>query len=443
MNIARLNFSHGTIQEHNNTINLIRKIERELNANVSILQDIPGPKIRIGKLDKDVYQLKKGNTVFLTKENIVGNDKKFSCSYVEVIDCLQKNDVIFINDGLIKLVVIDKKNDGLLLEILNYGLIRSYKGMNVPSKNLNIDAITKKDIEFIKFGIQMDVDFIAASLIRNKKDILKAKEIIDSSKKNIKIIAKIENQEALNNIEEILEASHGIMIARGDLGIEVPIEEVALKQKYLIDKARQVSKPSIVATQMLRSMVDNPTPTRAEVTDITNAIFDGADTLMLSEETAMGKYPVTACERMKQICLVVENETQYTHTIKSFEKECKMYPELALSFAVQDIAENLDIKAFVVLTRTGKTAQLISSRKINKPIFAFTTNKKVVKHLNLCWGTLPFYLEEIYDKKTLTEKVVNFIKENKLLPKDSLVIITCGTPNSMNISTNLLELQSV
>jgi len=443
MNICRLNFSHGDIESHRKTIDLIRKVEKETNANISILQDLPGPKIRIGNLDREEYELKAGSTVFLTKDEIVGNDKTFSCSYKEVIESLQCGEMVFLNDGRIELVVTEKKSDGLVLKVLNSGTIRSHKGLNIPSKNLNISAITDLDIEYVKFGIEMDVDFVAASFIRCKEDVLKLKKIIDESGKNIKIISKIENPTALDNIDSILEVSHGIMIARGDLGIEVPIEEVALKQKFLINKARALSKPTIVATQMLISMINEPIPTRAEVSDITNAVIDGADALMLSEETAIGKYAVDACSTMNQICLLVENQKLTLDPSKNIQKHAKMYPELALSYAAEEIAENLDISAFVVLTRTGKTAQLISSRRMNKPILTFTTDHKVVEHLNLCWGVTPYYLEEIKNRKVLTETVLKFIKDNKLLPEGSLVLITCGTTNSKNISTNLLELQSI
>ena len=443
MNIIRLNFSHGDIETHRKTIELIRSIIKELNVNVSILQDLPGPKIRIGKLDSESYELKKDDVVLLTKEDIVGNNKKFSCNHIEVVESLKENDFIFINDGRIKLIVEKKAVEGLYLKVLNSGEIRSHKGMNIPSQNLKINPITDEDIEFINFGIEMDIDFIAASFIRTKEDILKVKNIINKSGKDIKVIAKIENPVAIKNIDEILEVSHGIMVARGDLGIETPIEEVALNQKYLIKKALSVTKPSIVATQMLQSMINNPIPTRAEVTDITNAIIDGADAVMLSEETAIGKYPVDSCQRMRHICLAVERELDMSVSLNNIKTCGKIYPELALSYAAQEIVENLDIKAIVVLTRSGKTAQLISSRRMNKPIFVFTTNHKVLKHLNLCWGVLPFYLEEIEDDTLLTERVLKIIKEDKLLPKDSLILITCGTDNSLNISTNKLEVQSI
>jgi pyruvate kinase len=443
MNVARLNFSHGDLDEHSERIKLIREAAKELDVNVSILQDLPGPKIRIGNLDKEQYKLETGSKVLLSKKDIIGNDTEFSCSHPEVVDSLIKGDFVFINDGLIKLVVVEKKKDSLLLEVLNEGSIRSHKGMNIPSQNLNIAAITDEDIEFLKFGIKMDLDFIAASFIKHADDILKLKDIISESKKDIKVIAKIENPEAIKNIDEILSIADGLMVARGDLGIEVPIEEIALKQKFLIDKARTVSKPSIVATQMLRSMVDYPTPTRAEVSDITNAILDGADAVMLSEETAIGKYAIDACATMARICVTVEKEIKNLLPFKHLEKNIKIYPELALSFAAERITEDLNVKAIVVLTRSGKTARLISERRIDRPILAFTTDKKVVKHLNLCWGVIPYYLEEINDKNVLTKMILDLIKVKGLLPEGSLILLTCGTPNNMNISTNMLELLSI
>jgi len=442
MNIARLNFSHGDIETHKTTINLLRSVSKELDKNISILQDLPGPKIRIGKIDNEKFDLKSGDKIWLVKDDIVGNNEKISCSHSEVIDSLKTNDIVYINDGRIKLIVDQKKEDALLLKALNSGTIRSHKGLNIPSQNLDIDAITDADIKYIKFGIEMDIDFIAASFIRKKEDIQKVKGLIQKSGKNIKVIAKIENPAALKNIDEILQESHGIMVARGDLGIENPIEEVALNQKYLVNKARQLSKPSIVATQMLRSMIDDPFPTRAEIADITNAILDGADAIMLSEETAIGKYPVDACQRMKHVALTVEKNLDALMPFKELKKR-EVYPELALSYAAQEISENLDIKAFVVLTKSGKTAQLISARKVNKPILAFTTDHKVVKHLNLSWGVIPFYLEEIHNNAVLTDRVLQFIKNNELLPKGSLILLTCGTPNSLDISTNLLEMQSI
>lgn len=443
MNIVRLNFSHGTLEEHKKTIDMIRKTADGMNANISILQDLPGPKIRIGELDKDLYVLNKGDEVRLTKKDIVGNNKLFSCSHKEVVDFLSKKDIVFINDGTVKLEVKNKNKDELILEVIDEGVIRSHKGMNIPSQNLKIEPITKEDVEFIKFGIKMDVDFIACSFIKKDKDIKKVKDIIKSENKNIKVIAKIENPDALENINDILKETDGIMVARGDLGIEVPIEEVAIKQKFLINEARKLSIPTIVATQMLRSMVDDATPTRAEVTDITNAILDGTDAVMLSEETAIGNYPIDTCNTMKNICLKVEKEFDVLRTLKGFEKEQKMYPELALSYAVEKIAGDLDIKAIVVLTRSGKTARLISERRINLPILAFTTDKKVLKHLNLYWGVIPFYLENINDKKLLTKMILDLIKVKEFLPEGSLILITCGTPNNKGITTNLLELQSI
>lgn len=388
LNVARMNFSHGDHAEHLARFDLVKEVREELNTPVSILLDTKGPEIRTGKFSVPVVDLVEGQEFTLTTDDYLGDQNKCQISYEGLPKDVKPGNMILIDDGLVGLEVIEVKGNDIITKVLNGGPVKNHKGVNVPGVSINLPAITPKDESDIKFGIENGIDFIAASFIRKAADVLEIRKILeDNNAHDVHIISKIENQEGLDNLDEILEVSDGLMVARGDLGVEIPTEQVPLAQKLMIKRCNEVGKPVITATQMLDSMIRNPRPTRAETTDVANAIFDGTDAIMLSGETAAGKYPVEAVKTMATIAQAAEGSLDYERVLKSVQaSKSDDSVTYAVSHATVNTAMDLKASAIITATASGFTARKISRFRPCAPVIAATSSDKVRRKMNLVWG---------------------------------------------------------
>ena len=450
MNVARFNFSHGDHEEQRERMNLLKNVREELDRPVAILLDTKGPEIRTGLLEggKKVT-LKEGSEFILYTEEMTGNAAGCCVTYPGLAKDVKAGDRILIDDGLIELNVKQIKSGNIVCHVENGGELGERKGVNVPNVKVKLPAVTEKDIDDILFGIQQDIDFIAASFIRSAKGVKEIRKILkENHAEHISIIAKIENAEGVENIDEIIEASDGIMVARGDLGVEIPAQEVPHIQKMIIKKCNERYVPVITATQMLDSMIRNPRPTRAEVADVANAIYDGTDAVMLSGETAAGKYPIEALKMMNEIA---ENTEQYVDYEKYIHHRT-MYEQSKISSAIGiasvRTARNIGAACIVTPTMSGKTARLISNFRPSMPIYAVTPNEMVQHKMQLYWGVIPL---KGYIKDTTENIIVNAmetIKSKRLVRKGQTVVITAGDPATNNTKaegrvTNMLHVLEV
>ena len=450
MNVARFNFSHGDHEEQRERMNLLKNVREELDRPVAILLDTKGPEIRTGLLEggKKVT-LKEGSEFILYTEEMTGNETGCCVTYPGLAKDVKPGDRILIDDGLIELKVKQIKSGNIVCHVENGGELGERKGVNVPNVKVKLPAVTEKDIDDILFSIQQDIDFIAASFIRSAKGVKEIRKILkENHAEHISIIAKIENAEGVENIDEIIEASDGIMVARGDLGVEIPAQEVPHIQKMIIKKCNERYVPVITATQMLDSMIRNPRPTRAEVADVANAIYDGTDAVMLSGETAAGKYPIEALKMMNEIA---ENTEQYVDYEKYIHHRT-MYEQSKISSAIGiasvRTARNIGAACIVTPTMSGKTARLISNFRPSMPIYAVTPNEMVQHKMQLYWGVIPL---KGYIKDTTENIIVNAmetIKRKRLVRKGQTVVITAGDPATNNTKaegrvTNMLHVLEV
>ena len=450
MNVARFNFSHGDHEEQRERMNLLKNVREELDRPVAILLDTKGPEIRTGLLEggKKVT-LREGSEFILYTEEMTGNETGCCVTYPGLAKDVKPGDRILIDDGLIELKVKQIKSGNIVCHVENGGELGERKGVNVPNVKVKLPAVTEKDIDDILFGIQQDIDFIAASFIRSAKGVKEIRKILkENHAEHISIIAKIENAEGVENIDEIIEASDGIMVARGDLGVEIPAQEVPHIQKMIIKKCNERYVPVITATQMLDSMIRNPRPTRAEVADVANAIYDGTDAVMLSGETAAGKYPAEALKMMNEIA---ENTEQYVDYEKYIHHRT-MYEQSKISSAIGiasvRTARNIGAACIVTPTMSGKTARLISNFRPSMPIYAVTPNEMVQHKMQLYWGVIPL---KGYIKDTTENIIVNAmetIKRKRLVRKGQTVVITAGDPATNNTKaegrvTNMLHVLEV
>jgi len=434
VNVFRLNFSHGDYATHKESIKTIRKASKTLNKEVAILQDISGPKVRIGKIE-GILKLKKGDILKLTKEEDENDEYSLALSYTDIIDMVNVGEEVFFADGTIQTVVLGKENSVLELKLLNDGELTSRKGVNFPKTKLSISAITKKDEEDLAFGAKNDIDMVALSFVQTKEDILKAKEIMKGYNFDPFIVSKIETGEAINNLEEILEVSHGVMVARGDLGAEFGVTKLPRIQKHIIAVANRMNKPAITATQMLTSMKDNPFPTRAEVSDIANAVYDGTDAVMLSDETTIGKFPIHAVEVLHDSIKDVEVDYPYFREFKTMNKSD------AVSKSAVELAKNLDKEALVPFTTSGMSAQTLSKYRPKQAIYAVSHSLKTHRRLSLVWGVHPlFVFEEVLNPTKLIYDFVKKILEEGRVPSDKRFIVTIGSMAGEQGSTNLIRL---
>ncbi|MCP1145557.1 pyruvate kinase [Lysinibacillus endophyticus] len=446
MNVARLNFSHGTHEEHAVRIATIRDVAEKLNKTVGILLDTKGPEIRTHTMENGELHLSQGQVIDISMTEVVGNESCFSVTYDQLIDDVNQNDKILLDDGLIELRVLAKDTEkGLITTIVeNPGILKNKKGVNVPGVSVKLPGITEKDAQDILFGIDQGVDFIAASFVRTAKDVLEIRELLEQNGgSHIQIIPKIENQEGVDNIDEIIQVSDGLMVARGDLGVEIPAEEVPLVQKTLIKKCNQVGKPVITATQMLDSMQRNPRPTRAEASDVANAIIDGTDAIMLSGETAAGNYPVESVQTMNKIAVHTENSLDYRSivSIRSREKGTTMTE--ALSQAVAYTSINLGVKAVLAPTSSGTTAKMIAKYRPGVSIIAITNEHSTAQKLTLVWGVIPIVTQKVTTTDEILELSVDEALKHQYVDHGDVVIITAGVPVGEAGTTNLMKVHVI
>lgn len=444
MNVARLNFSHGDFEEHGARITNIREAAKQTGKTVAILLDTKGPEIRTATFENGTAELIAGNEVSISMEEVVGTAERFSVTYPGLIDDVHVGSRILLDDGLIELEVIGKTDTEIQTKILNSGTIKNKKGVNVPNVKVKLPGMTEKDVNDIRFGIQQGVDFIAASFVRRASDVLEIRELLEENNaSHIAIIPKIENQEGVDNIDEILEVSDGLMVARGDLGVEIPAEEVPLVQKELIKKCNALGKPVITATQMLDSMQRNPRPTRAEASDVANAIFDGTDAIMLSGETAAGSYPVESVKTMNNIARRAEQALQYKEILQNRSKISGNTITDAIGQSVAHTALNLEAAAIVTPTESGHTARMISKYRPKAPIIAVTSDPGVQRRLSLVWGVMAQLGEEASTTDEMLDISVQQAMNTGLITHGDLIVITAGVPVGETGTTNLMKVHVV
>jgi len=439
MDVARLNFSHGDYAFHTLTIRGIRRLARKLDRPVAILQDLPGPKIRVGRLEQDQVRLENGRTLVLTTRRMVGDQRIVSVSYKDFPRYVKKGDPILLGDGEIELEVVKRHQEEIICRITVGGILTSRKGIHLPQGSLDLPSLTSKDKRDLAFGIAEGVDFVALSFVRDGKDILDARREMKRKGAEIPIIAKIEKHEALDHIDSILEAIDGVMVARGDLGLEVAPESIPGIQKMIIRKANSLGKPVITATQMLRSMLQNPRPTRAEVADIANAVLDGTDALMLSEESAAGSYPIEAVKTMAQVAVETERMLEPRYQMEGVKKSV---PE-AISHAAISLARDLQVKAFLVPTTSGRTARMIARYRPSQPIIAISPHPRTVNTLCLAWGVYPFLIPAYRSTDAMFRLARETALSRRIVKRGDLVAITAGLPLHIAGTTNLITVQSI
>ncbi|WP_166244626.1 pyruvate kinase [Paenibacillus turpanensis] len=444
LNVARLNFSHGDFEEHGGRIRNIRQVCQELGTTVAILLDTKGPEIRLGKLKEEPIELQQGQQFILTTEEIIGDGERASVSYSGLANDVRPGSSILIDDGLIGLTVNEVRGNDIICTVVNSGPIKGRKGINVPNVKISLPGMTEKDAADIVFGIEQGIDFIAASFVRKAQDVLEIRELLEKhNASHIQIISKIENQEGVDNLDEILEVSDGLMVARGDLGVEIPAEEVPLVQKRMIQKCNLAGKPVITATQMLDSMQRNPRPTRAEASDVANAIFDGTDAIMLSGETAAGKYPVESVQTMSRIAMRAEEALAYREIFLKQSSAQQTTITEAISQAVANSALDLNAKAIITPTESGFTARMVSKYRPKSPIIAVTPNDRVMRRMCLVWGVTPVRSEVADTTDSMIEMAVDSaVKTGQVHPGD-LVVITAGVPVGRSGTTNLIKVHQV
>lgn len=446
MDVARLNFSHGNYDEHKKRIDTIRSVAKKIGKPVAILLDLQGPEIRTRKFLGGQAKLNSGETVTITREDIVGDAKRFSVTYEGIVNDVSPGTTILLDDGLIELEVISKdvQKGEVEAKVMNSGIIKDKKGVNLPGVKVNLPSITEKDEKDILFGIENKIDFIAASFVRSQDDVITIRKILDdNSGEEIQIISKIENREGVNNFEKILEASYGIMVARGDLGVEIPPEEVPLVQKELIHRCNLVGKPVITATQMLDSMQHEPRPTRAEASDVANAILDGTDAIMLSGETAAGKFPVEAVKMMNVIALKTEPAFDFAASFRKRRESTTLTITDAISQSVTYTAANLDVSAIITPTESGHSARMVSKYRPQVPIVAITFSEEVLRRLTLVWGVYPVFSEPANTTDEILDIAINKGLETKLFERGAKVIITAGVPVGVSGTTNLMKVHVI
>ncbi|SCP96393.1 pyruvate kinase [Anaerobium acetethylicum] len=444
MNIARINFSHGTYAEHKKALDQVTKLREELNLPIATLLDTKGPEVRIKSFKEGKVELKKGQTFILTTREIEGDSSIVSLTYPNLVNDVHVGSTILIDDGLIEMTVTGIKDSDIICEVQNNGFISNNKGVNVPGVNLSMPFISPKDREDIIWGIQHDFDFVAASFTRSADDILEIRKIFSEYNCNtVNIIAKIENLQGVDNIDEIIRVSDGIMIARGDMGVEIPLEDVPVIQKMIIKKVYNAGKQVITATQMLDSMMKNPRPTRAEATDVANAIYDGTSAIMLSGETAAGQYPVEALKTMVKIAKRAESDINLAARFKLRESLDNPDVTNAISHATCTTAHDLNASAIVTLTHSGKTARMVSKYRPICPIIGCSPNAKVCRQLNLSWGVTPLLINEESNSDELFDHAIDAAEKAGLVKAGEITVITAGVPLGISGTTNIIKVQVV
>lgn len=444
MNVARFNFSHGDHEEQRGRIEKLRSLREKCGQPVAALLDTKGPEIRLRDFEDKKVMLEKGQTFILTGEEVLGNKERASITYENLWQDVTVGTKILIDDGLIGMQVDKIENKEIYCTVLNDGAVSNHKGINVPGIHLAMEYLSEKDRQDILFGIREDMDFVAASFVRSADDVLEIRRLLDENGGwNINIIAKIENGEGVENIDSIIEVSDGIMIARGDMGVEIPCEEVPVIQKMIIKKVYKAGKQVITATQMLDSMMKNPRPTRAEVADVANAIYDGTSAIMLSGETAAGKYPVESVQTMVRIANRTEADIDYEKRFYHRGRHEKPDVTEAVCHATCTTAYDLNASAIVAVTKSGRTARMISRYRPACPVLGGTTSKRVWRQMAMSWGVCPILLDEKTDVFALFDHAVDKGKCSGLLKSGDLAVITSGVPIGISGTTNMLKVVNV
>ena len=442
-NVFRLNFSHGSHNDHALVISWVREINEETNHNLCLLQDLQGPKIRIGLMKDGGAEIKEGQKLVISVDNFEGNSERVSTSYKRLVNDVKVGDAILIDDGNIEVKVISATGRDVVTQVIHGGYLKSKKGINFPMSNISAASLTDKDKEDLKFGLEQDVDWIALSFVRSAEDIIDLKEKITKAGKSIKVVAKIEKPEALDNIDAIIASTDAIMIARGDLGVEIPLQKVPIWQKKIIEKCNIAAKPVIVATQMMESMIQNPRPTRAEANDVANAVMDGADALMLSAESASGDFPIEAVSKMTSIISSVEKEAESIyHKFYTKTKTGETINNLLIRAACR-LAEFSNAAAIITMTKSGYSGFRTAMHRSKSNLYLLTNNKKLVTQMNLVWGVKTFY----YDKEENIDQTMLQIEKKiidaGILKKGDIFINTASMPQHWQGHTNMMKVNVV
>lgn len=444
VDVCRLNFSHGSQDDHLKVINTIREINKENPFNVGILADLQGPKIRIGKMKEGGAFLVNGSQIEITTSELIGDEKRIYISYENFPNDVQDNEIILLDDGKLQLRVLETNHkDTVKCEVVHGGVLTSRKGVNLPNTKVSIPSLTEEDLDNLNFALEHDADWIAMSFVRTAEEIIQCKKIIKEKGSHALVIAKIEKPEAIDNIDEIIEATDAIMVARGDLGVEMPMEEVPVLQKMIVQKCRDLSKPVIIATQMLESMITTPRPTRAEVNDVANSVLDGADAVMLSGETSVGEFPEIVIETMAKIITHVEQTSYPYYSSKDgAHPETTRIPDAICTSSIH-LAKDTAASAIAVMTSSGYTAFEISSYRPNTNIYVFTGNKKLLNLLSLVWGVRVFIYEKFESTDGSVQDVNRLLQEKNLVASGQIVINTSSTPLHEKGRTNTIRVSEV
>lgn len=443
MNVARFNFSHGSHEEQKMKLDNVREASADLNLPIATLLDTKGPEIRLKDIEGGRTELLTGQHFILTTQEVLGNSERVSITYKNLISDIKEGMTILIDDGLIEMIIERIEGTEIICSVINGGPISNHKGVNVPGAVLSMPYISEVDRSDILFGIEMDFDFIACSFARTKEDILQVREILDEHNSKMKIIAKIENMQGIENLEEILSVSDGIMVARGDMGVEIPMEEVPVLQKRMIKMAESQGKHVITATQMLESMIKNPRPTRAEATDIANAIYDGTTAIMLSGESAAGMYPVEAVKTMARIAERAERDIDYKGRLKKRELPEDVDTTTAISYATCSTAMELKAAAIISVTMSGFTGEMVSRYKPDCPVFGCSVNPRVCRQLNLNWGITPLLMKKEETEEELFEEAIRVCEKAGYIKKGDRVVLTAGVPLGVSGRTNMIRVVDV
>ncbi len=444
VDVCRINFSHGDWDTHLDIVKKIRQVNEELGTHVAILGDLQGPKLRIGEVEGNKMLLEKGKIMKLTTKATVSKDNIIYVKYSTLARDVKVGERVLLDDGKLELEFVNRiDSETVEAKVINGGYLSSNKGFNLPSSSLSVDSLTTKDKKDLEFIMKHDFDWVALSFVREADDIHRLRKILQEHQCEARIIAKIEKPQAVHNIDEIIKATNAIMVARGDLGVEMPMEEVPMIQKRIVSKCIQASKPVIIATQMMESMIESPTPTRAEANDVANAVMDGADAVMLSAETSVGKYALKAVEAVEKILGSTEEGWDIYNKIKKPNPSSPSFLSERICYATVSMSEGIKAKAILSMTQTGYTAYKIASGRPNCDVFIFTANKKLLTRLSLVWNVRAYY----YDSKTNTDdtikEVISILQKDNLLKLGDVVINTAAMPVSENRKTNALKISVV
>lgn len=444
VDVCRLNFSHGKPEDHQKTIDIIREINSKYKTNVGILADLQGPKIRIGLVKDGGINLINGTQIKLTTNECIGDDNQIYITYTTFPQDVKAGEIILLDDGKLQMRVVEtNRKDTVICEILHGGILTSRKGVNLPNTKVSIPSLTEEDLVNLDFALANDVEWIGLSFVRKAEDIIDLKRIISRSGKTSRVIAKIEKPEAIDNIDAIIEVTDGVMVARGDLGVEMPMEEVPVLQKMIAQKCNKASKPVIVATQMLESMITTPRPTRAEVNDVANSVLDGADAVMLSGETSVGEFPLIVIETMSKIINHVESTSYPYYKEKALDESCPTYMADAVCSSAVFLADKTRAQGIVAMTSSGYTAFQISSHRPKAGTYIFTTNRNLLNTLSLLWGVRGFFYDKFDSTDATISEVNKVLKAEKLVESGDVVINTASIPIEKKGKTNMIKVNVI